>query len=130
MPTLAPVLSPPELVIAGAGAVDVVATAEAEEELVAAMDEVEEGADVVEDEVVEVDVDEGDTFESITKPRLWSWPSTNPLISEVSAPVGSLMIRTKFGLSDIWSSLMLSSSPIFQVYDPVFSTSAGLGQRC
>lgn len=98
-----------------------------------AVDKVEEDADEVEDDGnVDRDDDEevlDTSFESTTKPRLCSCPLTKPLILEVLAvPVGSLMIKTKLALWEIWSSLMLSSSPIFQLYDPEFCTSAVLQQ--
>ncbi|KIX98352.1 uncharacterized protein Z520_05653 [Fonsecaea multimorphosa CBS 102226] len=135
MPALAPVLSPLEPVVAaGSGAEDVM------EAPAAAVEEEGEGEGVVTREVDDVDGDSVDVAEvdvvededeeeeeeeeedddnasldCMINPGLESCPSTQPEMPESSAPVGSLMRRTKFGLDSIAASSMLSFSPIVHV---------------
>lgn len=106
IPAFAPVLRPGEglggtLEVEGGGPADVVVDAGVVDTLVKAAAE-EEELDVV---VV---------FDLMINARLESWLLTKPFPVPTS-PLGSLINKTKFGLSDIAASSTLSPCPIIQV---------------
>jgi hypothetical protein len=106
IPAFAPVLRPGEglggaSVVEGEGLVEVVGDAGVVDTLVEAAAE-------------EVELDVVVTFDLMINARLDSWLLTKPFPVPTS-PLGSLINRTKFGLSDIAASSTLSSCPMTQV---------------